>query len=150
MRTVKARAVEQTVRWHWEELLDKEIKTNFSGQVIGNRLQIFSNTIQALITTGLLWFGAYQVIHNELTIGQLVAFNMLLGNIITQFQRLTVLWNQVQEVVIAVERINDVLDTAPEEDLQYQPRQNLPPIQGHIRFYNITFHYHPETDTNVL
>ena len=150
VRTVKATAVEQTVRWHWEELLDKEIKTNFSGQVIGNRLQIFSNTIQALITTGLLWFGAHQVINNELTIGQLVAFNMLLGNIITPFQRLTVLWNQVQEVVIAVERINDVLDTAPEEDLQYQPRQNLPPIQGHIRFDNVTFRYHAESDTNVL
>ncbi|MEW6498922.1 MAG: peptidase domain-containing ABC transporter, partial [Cyanobacteriota bacterium] len=43
VRTVKATAVEQTVRWHWEELLHKEIKTNFSGQVIGNRLQVFSN-----------------------------------------------------------------------------------------------------------
>src|SRR3712207_7989063 len=52
--------------------LNKEVKTNFSGQVINNRLQIFSNTIQALMTTGLLWFGAYQVIHNQLTIGQLV------------------------------------------------------------------------------
>ncbi|MEH2386876.1 MAG: peptidase domain-containing ABC transporter [Nostoc sp.] len=150
VRTVKATAVEQTVRWHWEELLNKEIKTNFSGQVISNRLQIFSNTIEALITTGLLWFGAYQVIHNQLTIGQLVAFNMLLGNIITPFQRLTVLWNQLQEVVIAVERINDVLDAEPEEDLHHQPRQNLPEIQGHIRFEGVTFRYHPESDINIL
>ncbi|MEH1855439.1 MAG: peptidase domain-containing ABC transporter [Nostoc sp.] len=150
VRTVKATAVEQTVRWHWEELLNKEIKTNFSGQVISNRLQIFSNTIEALITTGLLWFGAYQVIHNQLTIGQLVAFNMLLGNIITPFQRLTVLWNQLQEVVIAVERINDVLDAEPEEDLHHQPRQNLPQIQGHIRFEGVTFRYHPESDINIL
>ncbi|BAZ42609.1 cyclic nucleotide-regulated ABC bacteriocin/lantibiotic exporter [Calothrix sp. NIES-4101] len=150
VRTVKATAVEQTVRWHWEELLDKEVKSNFSGQIIGNRLQIFSNSIQALVTTGLLWFGAYQVIHNQLTIGQLVAFNMLLGNIITPFQRLTVLWNEVQEVIIAVERINDVLDTEPEEDLHYQARQTLPSIQGHIRFENVTFRYHPESETNVL
>ncbi|MHC5819762.1 MAG: peptidase domain-containing ABC transporter [Nostoc sp.] len=150
VRTVKATAVEQTVRWHWEELLNKEIKTNFSGQVISNRLQIFSNTIEALITTGMLWFGAYQVIHNQLTIGQLVAFNMLLGNIITPFQRLTVLWNQLQEVVIAVERINDVLDAEPEEDLHHQPRQNLPQIQGHIRFEGVTFRYHPESDMNIL
>jgi ATP-binding cassette, subfamily B, bacterial HlyB/CyaB len=150
VRTLKSTAVEQTVRWHWEELLNKEIKTNFSGQVISNRLQIFSNTIQALITTGLLWFGAYLVIHNQLTIGQLVAFNMLLGNIITPFQRLTVLWNQLQEVVIAVERINDVLDAKPEEDLQYQARQNLPEIQGHIRFEGVTFRYHPESEINIL
>lgn len=150
VRTVKSTAVEQTVRWHWEELLSKEVKTNFSGQIISNRLQIFSNTIEAVVTTMLLWFGAYQVIHNELTIGQLVAFNMLLGNIIRPFQRLTVLWNQLQEVVIAVERINDVLDAEPEEDLQHQARQSLPPIQGNIRFDNVTFRYHPEGDINVL
>ncbi|MBE8988315.1 peptidase domain-containing ABC transporter [Nostoc sp. LEGE 12450] len=150
VRTVKATAMEQTVRWHWEELLNKEIKTNFFGQVISNRLQIFSNTIEALITTALLWFGAYQVIHNQLTIGQLVAFNMLLGNIITPFKRLTVLWNQLQEVVIAIERINDVLDAEPEEDLQHQARQNLPQIYGQIRFDNVTFRYHPESDINIL
>ncbi len=150
VRTVKSTAVEQTVRWHWEELLNKEIKTNFSGQVISNRLQIFSNTIHAVITTALLWFGAHLVIQNQLTIGQLVAFNMLLGNIITPFQRLTVLWNQLQEVVIAVERINDVLDAEPEEDLQHQVRQRLPLIRGHICFKNVTFRYHPESDVNVL
>ncbi|MEH1848322.1 MAG: peptidase domain-containing ABC transporter [Nostoc sp.] len=150
VRTVKSTAVEQTVRWHWEELLSKEIKTNFSGQIISNRLQIFSNTIEAVVTTILLWFGAYQVIHDQLTIGQLVAFNMLLANIITPFQRLTVLWNQLQEVVIAVERINDVLDTEPEEDLQHQVRQSLPAIKGNIRFDNVTFRYHPESDINVL
>jgi ATP-binding cassette subfamily B protein len=150
VRTVKATAVEHTVRWHWEELLNKEIRTNFSGQVISNRLQIFSNTIEAVVTTALLWFGAHLVIQNQLTIGQLVAFNMLLGNIITPFQRLIVLWNQLQEVVIAVERINDVLDTEPEEDLQHQARQNLPYIQGNIRFENVTFRYHPESDINIL
>ncbi|MEH2261272.1 peptidase domain-containing ABC transporter [Nostoc sp.] len=150
VRTVKSTAVEQTVRWHWEELLSKEVKTNFSGQIISNRLQIFSNTIEAVVTTMLLWFGAYQVIHNQLTIGQLVAFNMLLANIITPFQRLIVLWNQLQEVVIAVERINDVLDAEPEEDFQHQVRQSLPSIQGNIRFDTVTFRYHPESDINIL
>ncbi len=150
VRTVKSTAVEQTVRWHWEELLHQEVKTNFSAQVIGNRLQIFSNTIQAVVSTGLLWFGAHLVINNQLTIGQLVAFNMLLGNIMAPFQRLTVLWNELQEVVIAVERINDVLDAEPEEDLQNQIRQSLPQIQGHIHFDNVTFRYHPESDVNIL
>lgn len=150
VQTIKSTAVEQTVRWHWEELLNKEIKTSFSGKLISNRLQIFSNTIEAVVTTALLCFGAHLVIHNQLTIGQLVAFNMLLGNIITPFQRLTVLWNQLQEVVIAVERINDVLDAEPEEDLQHQARQSLPSIRGDIRFEKVTFRYHPESDINVL
>ncbi len=150
IRTVKSTAVEQTVRWHWEELLQQEIKKRFAGQVISNRLQIFSNLIESLMTTALLWFGASLVIKNQLTIGQLVAFNMLLSSVISPFQRLTVLWNEFQEVTIAVERINDVLDAEPEEDLHHQARQSLPPIQGHIRFDNVTFRYHPESDMNVL
>jgi HlyB family type I secretion system ABC transporter len=150
VRTVKSLAVEQTVRWHWEELLNKSVTSNFAGQVIGNRLQIFSGTIEGLVTTGLLWFGASLVIQGELTPGQLVAFNMLLGNVIHPFQRLTVLWNELQEVVIAIERIHDVIEAEPEEDLQQQSRQSLPPINGQIRFDKVTFRYHPESDINVL
>jgi HlyB family type I secretion system ABC transporter len=150
VRTVKSMAVEQRVRWHWEELLNEEVKKSFVGQVIGNRLQIVSNTIETLAATGLLWFGAWLVIQNELTIGQLVAFNMLLGNVIGPFQRLTVLWNQFQEVIIAVERINDVLDAEPEEDWLKDVRQRLPAIAGNIQFDQVTFRYHPDNDTNVL
>lgn len=150
IRTVKSMSIEQTVRWHWEDLLSKSIKTTFSGQVIGNRLQIFSSTIQTVITTGLLWFGAWQVIQNQLTIGQLVAFNMLLGSVISPFQRLIVLWNELQEVLIAVERINDVIDAEPEEDLNKEIRQSLPPVRGHICFDRVTFRYNPDSDTNTL
>jgi HlyB family type I secretion system ABC transporter len=150
IRTIKAMAVEYSVRWHWEDLFGKAIKKNFSGQVIGNTLQMISSTIEALAKTGLLWFGAWLVIQNELTIGQLVAFNMLLDNVIHPFQRLTVLWNELQEVMISVERINDVIDAEPEEDLQLQSRQSLPLIQGYIRFDEVTFRYHPESDVNTL
>ncbi len=150
IRTIKSMAVEHSVRWHWEELFGKSIKKNFSGQVIGNTLQIFSSTIEAVVNTGLLWFGAWLVIQNELTIGQLVAFNMLLGNVINPFQRLIVLWNELQEVMIAVERINDVIDAEPEEDLQQSSRQSLPPIRGYVHFDKVTFRYHPESDVNTL
>ena len=150
IRTVKALAVEQTVRWHWEELFGKSVKKAFSGETIGNILSICSSTIQTLVTTALLWFGVWQVIHDELTIGQLVAFNMLMGNVISPFQRLTFVWNELQEIIIAIERINDVIDTEPEEDLQIQLRQSLPPIQGQIKFENVTFRYHDESDRNVL
>jgi ATP-binding cassette subfamily B protein len=150
IRTVKAMAVERSVRWRWEELLNKFIRINFSGQLISNQLQVFSSTIEAVSTTCLLWFGAWLVIQNELTIGQLVAFNMLLGNIITPFRRLTVLWYELQEVLIAMERINDVIDAEPEEDLHHQPRQSLSQLQGHVQFEQVTFRYHPESDVNIL
>jgi HlyB family type I secretion system ABC transporter len=150
IRTIKALAVEQTVRWHWEELFGKSIKKAFSGQVISNTLSICSSTINTLVTTVLLWFGVWQVIQDELTIGQLVAFNMLMGNVISPFQRLTFVWNELQEIIIAIERINDVIDTEPEENLQIQLRQSLPPLQGQIKFENVSFRYHEESDRNIL
>jgi len=150
IRSIRSMAIEQTVRWHWEELLNNVIRKTFSGQIISNKLQIFSSALETLVTTSLLWFGAWLVIQNQLTIGQLVAFNMLLGNIIRPFQRLVVLWNQLQEVVISTERINDVLEAEPEEDLQHQHRQFISNLLGHIRFDNVTFRYHPESDRNIL
>jgi len=150
IRSIRSMAIEQTVRWHWEELLNNVIKKTFSGQIISNQLQVFSSGIETLVSTGLLWFGAWLVIQNQLTIGQLVAFNMLLSNVIRPFQRLVVLWNQLQEVIISTERINDVLEAEPEEDLQHQPRQSLLNLRGQVRFDNVTFRYHPESDINVL
>jgi ATP-binding cassette subfamily B protein len=148
--TVKSMAVEHRVRWKWEEYLNKAVKKQFSGQIIGNEVQIASSTIQLIANTSVLWFGAWQVIQDELTIGQLIAFNMLLGNVISPFQRLAIMWNQLQEVIISVERINDVLEAEPEEDWQTNPKQFLPAIQGHIRFQEVSFRYHPDDKANVL
>jgi HlyB family type I secretion system ABC transporter len=150
IRTVRSLAIEQTVRWRWEELLNNLIKTGFNAQVIGNRLQILSGVIEVFVNTALLWFGATQVIQGELTVGQLVAFNMLVGNVLSPFQRFSLLWNELQEIIISTERINDVLEAEPEEDLQNKPRKSLGRFRGHIRFQNVTFRYHPESQINVL
>jgi ATP-binding cassette, subfamily B, bacterial HlyB/CyaB len=150
IRTIRSMAIEQSVRWHWEELLNKFIKSFFAGQLINNGFQVISSAIEALATVALLWFGAWQVIQNQLTIGQLVAFNMLLVNVVQPFRRLIVLWHQLQEVIIAVERIHDVIEAEPEEDLRSQSREILPVLQGHIRFEHVTFRYHPESAANTL
>jgi HlyB family type I secretion system ABC transporter len=149
VRTVKSMAIEQTTRWHWEELLNKSVRATFRGKVIGNVLQVSSGLIESLATTAVLWFGAWQVIHNQLTIGQLVALSMPLGNVLSPFRRLTVLWNQLQEVLIAVERINDVIDAEPEQNA-HSGRQLLSPVRGHVHFDKVTFRYHPESDLNTL
>jgi HlyB family type I secretion system ABC transporter len=150
IRTVRSLAIEQMVRWRWEELLNDLIKKAFNAQIIGNRLQIISGVIQTFVNTSLLWYGATQVINGELTIGQLVAFNMLVGNVLSPFQRLSMLWNELQEIVISTERINDVLEAEPEEDLESKPRKSLGKLRGNISFQNVTFRYHSESQTNVL
>lgn len=147
--TIKSLNMEQTVRWRWEDQFIQSIKAFFSSQIIGGFLQLASSSIETIATTGMLWFGAWLVIKGELTIGQLVAFNLLLGNIIRPFQQLSGLWNEFQEVVVALERINDVMDAEPEPSWQ-RPLQAVHQLQGQIRFEQVTFRYHPESDVNTL
>ncbi|BDA66778.1 cyclic nucleotide-regulated ABC bacteriocin/lantibiotic exporter [Rivularia sp. IAM M-261] len=150
IRTIRSLAIEQTVRWRWEELLNNVVKKSFSAEVLGIRLSVISGVIETFVSTGIMWFGAWQVINGELTLGQLVAFNMLIGNVLGPLQRFSVLWNHFQEIFISVERLNDVLEAEPEEDLQNKPRKSLGRLKGKIGFHNVTFRYHKESDTNVL
>ncbi len=149
VRTVKSMSVERSVRWHWEERLNKEIKQSYRGQIIGIRLQMMSSAINTISSTALIWIGASLVISGEFTIGQLFAFNMLSANVISPFQRLAGLWNNLQEVGIAIERLCDVIEAKPEEDL-HSTRQDLGKLQGYVKFKNVTFRYNKDADTNVL
>jgi ATP-binding cassette, subfamily B, bacterial HlyB/CyaB len=149
IRTVKSMGIEQSVRWRWEDLFNTSVRVNFSGKLFNINLRVFSDTVDAVTTAALLWFGAWQVIQGQLTIGQLVAFNMLLGNVIRPLERLIGLWDDLQEIFVAVERINDVIDTAPEEDRQ-QLRPTLPTIQGALSFEQVTFRYDAESEANTL
>jgi HlyB family type I secretion system ABC transporter len=148
--TIKALGIERLVRWHWENLFNQSIKTNFSGQLIRERLSLVSNVLETIGTRIIFLFGVWQVINEQMSVGQLFAFNMLLGNVFSPFERLITLWNDFQEVLIAVERLNDVLDSPPEEDEQTLLLPVLPPIRGHIRFENVTFRYDIESDRNTL
>jgi ATP-binding cassette, subfamily B, bacterial HlyB/CyaB len=147
--TVKSMGIEQSVRWRWEDLFNTSVRVNFSGKLFNINLRVFSDTVDAVATAALLWFGAWQVIQGQLTIGQLVAFNMLLGNVIRPLERLIGLWDDLQEIFVAVERIDDVIDTAPEEDRQ-KLRPTLPAIQGALSFEQVTFRYDAESEANTL
>ncbi len=149
VRTVKSMSVEKAVRWNWEEKLNKEIKQIYSGQIMDVKIQMISAAIHTISSTALIWVGASLVISGEFTIGQLFAFNMLSANVIRPFQRLAELWNRLQEVGIAIERLCDVIEAKPEEDLE-DTRQDLRKLQGYVKFENVTFRYNKDAETNVL
>ncbi len=149
VRTVKSMSVERSVRWNWEERLNKEIKQIYRGQIIGIKIQAISSVINTISSTALIWIGASLVISGEFTIGQLFAFNMLSANVINPFQRLAGLWNSLQEIGIAIERLCDVIEAKPEED-QASSRQELGKLQGYVKFKNVTFRYNKDADANIL
>jgi ATP-binding cassette, subfamily B, bacterial HlyB/CyaB len=147
--TVKAAAAERDLRWLWEDRFTSTLNAVFQGQKLGNALGSVSGLFSILGSTSLLWFGANLVIQEQLTIGQFVAFNMLVGNVIGPIMRFVGLWDEFQEVVVSVERLNDVFEAQPETPSPDQGIQ-LPFIQGHLCFENVTFRYNKDAETNTL
>jgi ATP-binding cassette subfamily B protein len=145
--TVKSVAVEQELRWRWEEVLTQQVNSQFRGQKLGIRLQAANGLINAIGSTALLWYGATLVIQNQLSIGQFVAFNMMVGYVISPVVAVANLWDELQEVLISVERLNDVFETQPEDHSQ---ALQLIEITGAVEFENITFRYSDEDDRNTL
>ncbi len=149
VEAVKGGAVEQEVRWRWEELLTRQLNIGFKGQKLAINLGLTSGIINTVGTTALLWFGAFLVIQNSLTIGQFVAFNMMISRVISPAITLANLWDEMQEVLISVERLNDVFDTQPEE-LPDKPTIVLPRIRGEVSFEKVTFAYDRDAQKNTL
>lgn len=147
--TVKAAAAEPDLRWRWEDRLTATLNSRFRGQKLANGLQSTGRLINTLGTTALLWYGAMLVIEDQLTIGQFVAFNMLIGNVINPVLSLVSLWDQLQEVMVSVERLNDVLSQTPEESPD-APLMVLPQLRGDVKFENVTFRYDQEAERNIL
>lgn len=147
--TVKATASEQEMRWLWEDKLVSLLNVQFKGQKLANGLSVVGGLINAISSAALLWFGASLVIQDQLTIGQFVAFNMLIGNVTGPILAVVGLWDEFQEVLIAVERLNDVFATKPEE-MPGSPMMVLPPIQGDVYLDNVTFSYAGDEDTAIL
>lgn len=147
--TVKSTATEREMRWRWEDHLTRQINTQFRGQKLGIGLQSASGLINTLGNALLLWFGATLVIQDQLTIGQFVAFNMMLGYVINPIVSLANLWDELQEVLISVERLNDVFEAQPEETNQTR-LLTLPPLKGEIQFEDVTFRYSEEEESNAI
>jgi ATP-binding cassette subfamily B protein len=144
IHSIKAHAAEKASRDRWEGLYARFIRTGFKATTtanISNHIGDFLTSFSALL---ILWFGAREVIANELTIGQLVAFQMLSGRVTGPLLRLVQLWQNLQEVLLAVDRIGDILNVAPEAE----PGTGLmlPPLRGEVTFDQIFFRYQPNQE----
>ncbi|MBE7384741.1 MAG: peptidase domain-containing ABC transporter [Leptolyngbya sp. SIO1E4] len=146
---VKSAGVEHEVRWRWENALTQFKNVAFKGQKFGVGLAAINGTVNTLGSTALLWLGAAMVIQDQLTIGQFVAFNMMIGYVLSPIVDLADLWDELQEIFISVERLNDVFETPPEEPID-QPMLVLPVIQGSVLFDKVTFRYGDDAEQNTL
>ncbi len=148
--TVKATAAERRIRWKLEGLIVKSLNVQFRSALTGMGTISIGNMLQTLNTLFLFWYGAHLVIDGELSVGQLVAFNVLVGSVTRPILSVVDLWREFQEINIALERLNDVFEAKPEEDPTKQALINMPRIRGHIKFDNVTFRYPTRPDRNAL
>ena len=78
----------------------------------------------------------------ELSVGQLIAFNMLSGRVTQPILRLSQLWQNFQQAKISIEKLSDILNN-PAEDNQNVSKGSLPAIRGEVEFRDIVFRYLP-------
>jgi ATP-binding cassette, subfamily B, bacterial HlyB/CyaB len=148
IQTVKALAVEPPLMRKWEEQLAGYVRASFRATSVMTVAGQAGTCIQKVTVVAVLWVGAYRVIEGDLTIGQLIAFNMLSAQVTGPLLRMVNLWQEFQQVGVSVQRLGDVLNTQPEPS--YNPnRTTLPQVKGLVRFNDVTFRYRPD-GTEVL
>jgi subfamily B ATP-binding cassette protein HlyB/CyaB len=140
VETLKAMAVEPQMQRRWEEQLAGYVAASFRVLSLGNWASQSVQFVSKIVTALTLYFGAYLVIEGSLTVGELVAFNMLAGRVAQPVLRLAQVWQDFHQARLSIARLGDILNTAPEP--AYTPgRATPPPIKGAIAFDQVTFRY---------
>jgi len=140
VETLKAMAVEPQMQRRWEEQLAGYVSASFRVLSLGNMASNSVQLISKLVAAGILYVGARQVIDGYLTVGELVAFNVLAGRVSAPILRLAQIWQDFHQARISVERLGDILNT-PAEPTHSASRAALPAIKGEITFDHVTFRY---------
>jgi len=150
IHTLKSAAIEPILRNQWEEKLAAYVRTSFQAVKLSalgqNLIQYVSKATTALV----LFFGALAVMNGDMTVGGLVAFNMIMGQVMAPILRLSQLWQDFQQVQVSIDRMGDILNAAPEA--QRFEHANLPPARGAVTVKGVTFRYKadgPETLSDI-
>ena len=144
VETIKACAVEPAMQRRWEEQLAGYVRASFRANNLSNIAGQTASFINKATTVAIIWIGANLVMAGSLSIGQLIAFNMLAGRVSGPILRLVQLWQDFQQAGISVQRLGDVLN-APAEPSYNPNRTTLPKLAGQIIFDNVSFRYQPDT-----
>lgn len=139
--TVKAMAVEPRWAQKWERQLAAYVTAGLGVTNIATLASSGVTLVSKLVSVTIMWLGATLVIDGQITVGQLIAFNMLSGQVANPILRLAQLWNDFQQVGISMARLGDILNTTPELTNR---STSLPRLAGAIELDQISFRYRPD------
>ena len=142
IQTVKSMAVEPRWQQRWETQLAAYVTAGLSATNISMLASTGVTLTSKLATAAIMWLGAHEVLAGKISVGELIAFNMLAAQVASPILRLAQLWNDFQQVGISMARLGDILNTHGE---LHAKSSVLPTIQGAVVFENLTFRYRPDT-----
>ena len=140
VETLKAMAVEPQMQRRWEEQLAAYVSASFKVLSIGNTASNAVQLVSKLVMAATLYLGAKLVIDQSLSVGELVAFNIMAGRVSQPVLRLAQMWQDFHQARLSVLRLGDILNT-PAEPTYSAARAALPAIRGDIAFDHATFRY---------
>jgi ATP-binding cassette, subfamily B, bacterial HlyB/CyaB len=140
VETLKSMAVEPQMQRRWEEQLAGYVTSSFRVTSLGNVASQGVQLVSKLATALTLYFGARLVIEGSLSVGELVAFNMLAGRVSQPVLRLAQIWQDFHQARLSVARLGDILNTPP-EPTHNASRSTPPAVRGAVRFEHVTFRY---------
>ena len=132
-------------RWKWQELYSRYIARTYEKTITGTAVTQASQVLQKLSQLLVLWVGAAMVLQGELTLGQLIAFRIISGYVTQPLLRLSTIWQNIQELKVSFERLADIINTPLESNESDQAKIPLPPIDGQVKFDDVSFRFKPSS-----
>ena len=141
IQTVKAQNIELKSRWEWSSRYAKYITASFKTIITGTTAGTISAFLNQVGNLAQLWVGAYLVLGNEITLGQLIAFRIISGNVTGSLLRFVSVWQSFQEVSMSIDMLKDVVDTPTETSDEDRSNIPLPAIQGQVTYEEVSFRF---------
>lgn len=140
INTVKATCVEKNFVERYENILARYVQSVFSVVQLANIANCLGSFIQQMFNLSILWLGAIYVMDGELSVGELIAFQMMAGYFITPIMRLVNMWQYFQQTKVSMDRLGDIMNAKLEP--AFNPnRTTLTSIKGEITLDNLVFSY---------
>ena len=147
MRTVKSIALEPVRMSAWDDKVAQGVQKRATVGRMSALANVLTHGLEKIMQISVLGLGAMDVFDGTLSIGALVAFNMISGRVTGPLVQIVGLINEYQETALAVKMLGTVMQHAPERDPSHVGIS--PAITGNIEFADVTFRY-PAAASAVL
>lgn len=140
IQTVKALSMEPVQRKNWDQSSAQAVSMHFKVGKISITATTISKFLEKLLTVMIIWYGANLVFGKKMSVGELVAFQMIAGRVTGPLVQLVSLVHSYQQCALSVRMLGSVMNSAPEAGVGHGLR---PIVDGRIEFENIVFSYAP-------